>query len=343
MISVVVPAYSRDQYVAQAVASVESQRTPGDRVEVIVVTNLDLPADRFSGSRAPPRIVRSDDPRFGGMISVAIREASGEVIAFLDDDDLWFEGKLGRVESMFSGQPDLVFYHNQSRPIDARGMSLQVSLDAPGRRAHRPHEASVFAAARASYADIRRAVLWGMDTNHSSMAIRRTVLLENLDILQRIQKSADSFMFYAALASGGAVAEDPRPLTGYRVHGENSMLHQQRTADEPSRFFEKVYELNSTYHADHQLLQGLHGGALPANVRKALECQLAEDQIHLDFFSRETRRAALARHVVDYVRSTSTSDLPYSVILSIYGLVNVVSHRATESIYGSWALSRHLS
>ena len=343
MISVIIPAYNRDRYVAQAVASVESQRTPGDRPEVIVVTNLDLPVNQFSGPGVPPRVVHSDDPRFGGMISVAVREASGEVVAFLDDDDLWFEGKLGRVESMFSGRADLVLYHNQSRPIDARGTPLPVSLDAPGRRAHRPREASVFTAARASYADIRRAVLWGMDTNHSSMAIRRTVLLENLDILQRIQKSADSFMFYAALASGGAVVEDPRPLTGYRVHSENSMLHQERTNAEPSRFFEKVYELNSKYHADHRLLQGLHGRALPINVRKALECQLAEDQIHLDFFSREARRSALVRHVVDYIRSTSTSDLPYSMILSIYGLVNVVSHRATESLYASWALSRHLS
>lgn len=343
MISVIVPAYNRSQFVSQAVDSVATQKKIGDELEILVVTNLDLPSDFFRTPGTTLRILRSEDRHFGGMISGAIEASSGEVVAFLDDDDLWYEDKLIRVREAFSAHPDLALYHNRSRPIDVAGSPLLQSLDAPGRRGRLRSESSVLDPKRASFSQIRHAVLGGMDTNHSSMVVRRAVLTDNLPILRQIQKSADSFMFYSALASGGPLLEDPTILTGYRVHGQSSMLHDLRQGPEAPKFYSDVGRLNSIYHSDHLLLRQLRGGRLPPNVRKALGCQLAEDQIHIDFFSSERRKPILAQHVVSYFRAASVSDMPYSVLLTGYGLANLVSHRLTESLYANWASSRHLS
>jgi len=82
-ISVIIPAYNRIQYIGEAVNSVLNQTLSRDKYEIVVVTNMDLP------DREGVKIIKSNERWQGPMIIQGIEEARGEVIALLDDDDLF--------------------------------------------------------------------------------------------------------------------------------------------------------------------------------------------------------------------------------------------------------------
>jgi len=112
-ISVVIPVYNRERYVAAAVQSVLDQTRPAD--EIIVVddgsTDGSVEAVRLLGSPIV-RIVRQSNAGIGSARNRGFAESRGDLIAFLDSDDLWTREKLDVQERAFE-DPEvmLVFGH----------------------------------------------------------------------------------------------------------------------------------------------------------------------------------------------------------------------------------------
>jgi glycosyltransferase involved in cell wall biosynthesis len=97
LLSVVIPTWNRAQLVREAIRSVLAQRE--GEVEAIVVddASTDSTADlleREFGDRI--RLLRLEHRRGpGGARNAGARLARGELVAFLDSDDVWLRGKLG--------------------------------------------------------------------------------------------------------------------------------------------------------------------------------------------------------------------------------------------------------
>jgi glycosyltransferase involved in cell wall biosynthesis len=96
-VSVVLPTYNRLQYLPQAVESVLAQ-TFTDLELIIADDGSDEPTRAYLRTCEPlPRVRVMLLPRLGnpGAIrNIALREARGEYIAFLDSDDFWMPAKL---------------------------------------------------------------------------------------------------------------------------------------------------------------------------------------------------------------------------------------------------------
>jgi glycosyltransferase involved in cell wall biosynthesis len=108
ILSVVIPTRNRAHLVGEAIESALSQR-PG-RVEVIVVDDASSDdtanvVTRNFGSNI--RLIRLPERRGAGAArNAGIRQARGELLAFLDDDDLWLPGKLNAELPVFKRFPD---------------------------------------------------------------------------------------------------------------------------------------------------------------------------------------------------------------------------------------------
>ncbi len=116
-ISVVIPTHNRPGGLAAAVKSVFSQTLPPK--ELIVVDDGSTPpisADIFSGCPAgvSVKLLRNGSPKGANNArNRGIREAAGEWIAFLDDDDEFFPEKIEVVSQAINekGPPVDVIYH----------------------------------------------------------------------------------------------------------------------------------------------------------------------------------------------------------------------------------------
>jgi glycosyltransferase involved in cell wall biosynthesis len=108
LLSVVIPTWNRAHLVCEAVESARAQR-PGT-VEVIVVDDgstdgtAELLERRFGSEARLLRMPERGGP--GAARNAGVRVATGELLAFLDSDDLWLPGKLDAELRMFERFPD---------------------------------------------------------------------------------------------------------------------------------------------------------------------------------------------------------------------------------------------
>jgi glycosyltransferase involved in cell wall biosynthesis len=95
LVSVVIPTHNRPEMLREAVASVRTQRSFSD-YEIIIVSNGEAnpQASHDVAMHYACRFIKLPKGNRSLARNVAIKEARGEWIAFLDDDDLWHRNKL---------------------------------------------------------------------------------------------------------------------------------------------------------------------------------------------------------------------------------------------------------
>ena len=82
-----------------------------DVYEVIVVKNFeDQELDEFIDSNGFRRILAGNDP-VGIFLSIGVEEAKGEIVSFLEDDDIFTHDKISWIVRVFENQK-VVYYHN---------------------------------------------------------------------------------------------------------------------------------------------------------------------------------------------------------------------------------------
>lgn len=107
LISVVIPTFNRRGLVHEAVASACAQR--GAECEIIVVDDGsvdDTAAALENDFGARARILRTENRGVAAARNLGVAASRGELIAFLDSDDLWLPGKLAAQTTFFAARPE---------------------------------------------------------------------------------------------------------------------------------------------------------------------------------------------------------------------------------------------
>lgn len=297
-ISVIVTAYDRRTFLVSAVASILDQSIPRESYEVIVLRNFADPNIDSALSRMGARIVDFGSPTFGKTIVRAVRESQGDVLVFLEDDDLFDREKLGTVLASFQSDRALAFLWNQLAEVDEQGVRLG--------RSSRSHPHAGVPSNPTSYGgpeqlDRLIQLTWALPMAHlSCMSVRRTVLESVEEELSRVRVGVDFFLFYASVASGGTVRLDPRELTLYRRHESNFSF---ALAHDPGRREELLRASGELEVATREVMVRL--GA--SQWLGALEGDLALHRVFLAL----SRSSSNRREIVDALLGLATSSVPF--------------------------------
>ena len=112
-VSVVIPARNAERYLAEAVGSIREGTVPADEIVIVDDGSTDGTA-ALAASLGEPVVCISQEPLgLAAACNAGVRAARGELIGFVDSDDLWTERKLERqLEAMAHGPSiDAVFGH----------------------------------------------------------------------------------------------------------------------------------------------------------------------------------------------------------------------------------------
>ena len=124
-ISVIITAYNRKEFLIDAVKSAINQTLKREFFEVIVSKNFDdLAIDTFLRKNGII-CMRFEECLSGEMLLSSALVAKGEVISFLDDDDLFTPDKLERVYDIFINNKNVCVHRNEIRYIDIGGNSAR--------------------------------------------------------------------------------------------------------------------------------------------------------------------------------------------------------------------------
>jgi len=203
-VSVIIPTHNRPELLKRAINSVLAQ-TYQD-FEIIVVDDGDISAEdivkSFSDSRI--RFIRHETPHRGGSATrnTGIKNATGEFIAFLDDDDEWKKEKLAEQVAVLDNNKEVGLCFCLVEAIDGFGRKLYISKT--------PKEGRL-----SPYRDLlKKAFIWT-----SSMVVRKSLLQppflfdetlpknQEWDLTLRLAKTTD---FYAI----------SKPLVKLHIHGD---------------------------------------------------------------------------------------------------------------------------
>ncbi len=224
LISTVVIAHRRPEFLVEALRSVIGQAAGPYSQETVLVKNFDdREVDELCRAEGIRNLLTSEESATG-KIALGLEACRGEVVTFLDYDDTFAPGRLAAVAAEFRTHPRLGFFRNGLRFVDERlhtvpSEELAFSLRLVDRQSRR----RVVADAAKARTDPR---LGGIrpDFNIGSMAARREVVAGCVPYLGRVRLTFDSLLFYAAWASAFDLAFDPRKLTNYRLHRGNTSV-----------------------------------------------------------------------------------------------------------------------
>jgi glycosyltransferase involved in cell wall biosynthesis len=196
-VSVVIPCYNGARFLRRAVASVQAQRYPRDRLQIVIVddgSSDDSYRIACELAAQDPRILALRQPNAGPAAArnYGIAAGQGELVAFLDCDDTWRRDKLVRQVRRLRDDPALGLVHCGCRFVDARGEEVHGWV-----RQVRPVE---------GYALLDLFLDFFLIT--SSVVVRRRCLeaAGGFDPALRVGEDYDLFLRLLALAPIGCVA-----------------------------------------------------------------------------------------------------------------------------------------
>ena len=123
-VSVVLPTYDGERYLADALASVAAQADPD--VEVVIADDGSTDgtlaiAGRFAERLRLRVLTRPHDGNWVRGTNIALAESRGDYVSFLHQDDAWKPGRLAQVRAAAAGR-DLVLHATEL--VDAAGRAL---------------------------------------------------------------------------------------------------------------------------------------------------------------------------------------------------------------------------
>lgn len=105
MISCIVPVWNGERYLAEALDSVLAQTRPPDEIVVVDDGSTDGSADIVRGYGARMRYVFQSNAGSAAARNRGVEEARGDLLCFLDQDDLWVRHKLEWQLRYFATRP----------------------------------------------------------------------------------------------------------------------------------------------------------------------------------------------------------------------------------------------
>jgi glycosyltransferase involved in cell wall biosynthesis len=247
-ISIIVTAYNRRKYIRQAIQSVINSTLPRDSYELIVVKNfrdefVDSTVEKLSG-----KSILADVASIGAKISIGIRMARGDVVTFLEDDDMYSPVRLEILTDVFRRDPSLIYYHNNVLVIDE---SNRFVYDSIVERTNILRE--VIARDNEEKINAFELHKWYLGLRLSSMAVRRGFICRWAGVIKLFPDLVDVLIYLLALVSEGTALHDPRRLTYYRV-SEASASSVRFVEDSLNRFIKAVRNAIRHTLARHMLI-----------------------------------------------------------------------------------------
>lgn len=118
-VSVIVPIYGAEKWIKATVASVLAQTYKNFELLLVDDGSPDRSIEICESFDDPRiRIIRQENRGLPGARNTGIRHATGELLAFLDADDLWRSDKLEKHVAHFQQRPQVDVGYSASRLID---------------------------------------------------------------------------------------------------------------------------------------------------------------------------------------------------------------------------------
>lgn len=252
-VSVIIPAYNAEAYLAEAVDSVLAQTLP--EVETIVVDDgsTDRTEEILASYRDAIRVIRQPNQGQAIARNTGCREARGDWLAFLDADDVWFPEKLA---TQLAAITDEVISHTNSyffgAHLDEDILKTDVTPQAGGR--------------------VFEALLLDNMITTSSVLLRKDVF-ETTSGFRAEYTSIEDWALWLEICHQHELNYVAEPLMRYRLHPLSTSINVRRTLPIHKRLLDEVFAKDGVAHAHRNLRSAAYANSLEVHAFNAMQAQ----------------------------------------------------------------------
>lgn len=226
LVSVIIPNFNYARFLGEAIESVMGQTYTN--IEVIVVddgsSDDSLKVARSFGEKV--RLIEQENSGVSAARNRGIGGSTGELVAFLDSDDVWHSKKLEKQVALFQDNEGIGLVHCGYVEIDDQDNRYNEYTDGM---------AGDVASEMLKY---ERPVILG---GGSAAVVRRSVL-EDVGGFDPLVTPAEDWEFYFRCASVSKVGFIPEVLLSYRVHDKNAHSNIQKMERGILAAYQKSFE-----------------------------------------------------------------------------------------------------
>ncbi|GAA6621730.1 glycosyltransferase family 2 protein [Scytonema sp. NUACC26] len=237
-VSVLINNYNYQQYVLDAIDSVLKQSIPVDEIIVVDDRSTDgsvqILKDKFADHETVKLVLKEENQGQLSSFNEGFQAARGELICFLDADDIYKENYIEEIVNFYKEHPECDFlfcsaelFGNEERIASCYDKTRDLGISRIVTLYNR---------------------LW-IGHRTSTLSMRKSVLEKLLPIpyLEDWRMRADDCLVYGASIVGARKFYLAQPLVRYRVHGNNGHYgrSKERTPEYLQRYDEAVKRLFS--------------------------------------------------------------------------------------------------
>jgi len=177
-----------------------------------------------------------------------MRIARGDVITFLEDDDMYSPVRLEIIADMFRRDPSLIYYHNNVLVINESNKSIYDNMI---ERTNIPRK--IIAKNYREKLNIFKKYKWDLGLRLSAVAVKRNFVSRWTNVIKLFPDLVFVLIYLLAIVDEGTMLHDPRRLTYYRV-SETSASSIRFVEDPMERFTKAVRNAVRHTFARHMLV-----------------------------------------------------------------------------------------
>lgn len=224
-VSIIVPNYNYGRYLNESIDSALAQTYPNTEIIIVDDGSTDDSETVLAGYGDRIKWFKQANAGVAAARNRGLSESAGEILAFLDSDDIWLPEKLEKQVKLLQTDKNIGLVHCGYADFDNAGKTLNENLNGM---------AGDVAEAMIRY---RRAVILG----GGSAAIIRREVLEKVKGFDQNCAPAEDWEFYFQTARHFKVGFVPEILMRYREHGTNNHLNIPRMERAILAAYNKVF------------------------------------------------------------------------------------------------------
>lgn len=209
LVSVVIPAYNAEAFLGETLDSVLAQTY--SKIEIIVVDDGSTDSTPQLLANYGDRITVLHQANTGQAAARnnGARQAQGELLAFLDSDDLWDNDKISRQVELLNRFPTALAVYCDHRTIDAQGKPISPS--------------SAMAHPRPSGQILRSLLLGSCIVTPGLVLLRRDAFFSSGGFDEApLMRGHEDYALWLQMATRGYFIYSPSTLVSYRRHSQQA-------------------------------------------------------------------------------------------------------------------------
>ncbi|MDI6696136.1 MAG: glycosyltransferase family 2 protein [Anaerolineales bacterium] len=222
-VSVIIPAYNQGVYLGKAVQSVLDQTYPDFDIIIVDDGSTDVTADIARGFKDQRiRYIYQENRGLSAARNTGIQNSDGELLTFLDSDDLFFPDKLEVLVAELNHHPEVGFVAGQAVLIDENGNPLGEVFNTP-----LPE-------------DPARLLLW--NPLHVCSVMVRRLWIDRVGLFDERFRAYEDWDMWLRLARAGCPMRwTPHPVSMYRFHTHQMTQDRERMTTATFAVLAKVF------------------------------------------------------------------------------------------------------